>query len=241
MAFELTNQRERAALLLARDEKTDEEIGKTVGVCRRTIANWKKEQDFAVRVAEHVAVMAQEMRKLPLAKRIVRVRHINDRWERLNRVMRARSRSVKDTRARVEAALGRSGSDLTPDDQRLLLADEEYPAPGAEEGVMTRTRRSMGKGADFQVIVDWAIDTGLLTQLLNHEERAARELGQLVARSTLAPTDANGDPLGPGRAATATMLGAAALGARAVVNAVLERALADLRAGQVTPTVPANE
>jgi len=57
----------------------------------------------------------------------------------------------------------------------------------------------------------------------------------------MVPTDANGDPLGPGRAATATMLGAAALGARAVVNAVLERALADLRAGQATPTVPANE
>lgn len=50
----LTIKQERAALLVAEDELSDEAIAAEVGITRETLHQWKKRELFAARVAEHV-------------------------------------------------------------------------------------------------------------------------------------------------------------------------------------------
>ena len=52
--FAWTGQRERAALLLAEDELSDEKIAEHVGIGSRTLWRWKTYPEFTDRIAEHV-------------------------------------------------------------------------------------------------------------------------------------------------------------------------------------------
>lgn len=83
-----------------------------------------------------------------------RVRALQDRWDRLNRIVAARA--------------------ADPDIRR---------APGGETGLLVRTLRQLGRGEESQIIEEFALDAGLLKELREHERQAAQELGQWAERT----------------------------------------------------------
>lgn len=78
-----------------------------------------------------------------------RVRALQDRWTRLNRIMEAR------------------GAD--PDHAK---------APGGDTGLLVRTLKQLGRGEDAETVEEFRLDTGLLKELRDTERQAAQELGQ---------------------------------------------------------------
>lgn len=51
-------------------------------------------------------------------------------------------------------------------------------AAGAKTGLLTKTIKVVGTGKDQYEVEEWAVDTGLLRELREHEKQAAQELGQ---------------------------------------------------------------
>jgi len=50
----ISSPKQRAAVLVAADELSDEQIAAAVGITRRTLTAWKRRPDFAALVGDHV-------------------------------------------------------------------------------------------------------------------------------------------------------------------------------------------
>jgi hypothetical protein len=160
--FSWTAPRERAALMVAEDELSDEKIAEACGVKRVTLHRWKQHPEFAERVAEHVQTLEAEMLQFSIAKRRKRIAALDDRWQRMQQVIEARS-------------LEMSGVDSYGD-----------PAiPGGITGLLVHQERAIGNGQNQTIIDEYAVDTGLLRELRAHEEQAAKELGQWTEKKDL--------------------------------------------------------
>lgn len=160
--FTWTAQRERAALLVAEDELSDEKIAESCGVKRVTLYRWKQHPEFSERVAEHVTALEAEMLKYSIAKRRKRIAALDDRWQRMQQVIEARS-------------LDMSGVDR-----------DGIPAiPGGITGLLVHQEKAIGTGQNQTIIDEYAVDTGLLRELRAHEEQAAKELGQWTEKKDL--------------------------------------------------------
>ncbi len=149
----MAGRRERAAQLLAEDRLTDAEIAAEVGVQRKTLAAWKHDAVFSMRLEEHRHALAAATIAQGIADRRNRVDALNDRWSRL--------RTIIDARA----------------------ADPTYaPVPGGDTGLLVHRIRVAGVGPAMQLVDEYKVDTDLLRELRAHEEQAARELGQWTER-----------------------------------------------------------
>lgn len=140
---------EEAAQLLAAGELTTQAIADRIGVTRRTITNWKRNPDFAARIREHLNEFVEDVRRRGLAVRERRIKAMNDRWIRLQRIVEDRADS--------------------PEMQHV---------PGGWTGYIVHDVKGVGRGEDFQLIDLYKVDTGLLAALLALEKQAAQELGQ---------------------------------------------------------------
>jgi hypothetical protein len=105
----LTTPQERAAVLVAEDALTDEQIAAQTHVHRATLDRWRKRADFAARVEEHRARWQAEIETEGIANRQNRVRVLQETYDRLEHVIAARA------------------------------ADERMTAPGARTGLLVRT------------------------------------------------------------------------------------------------------
>lgn len=151
--FEWTAQKEKTALLVAEDELTDTEICAEVGIsARQTLANWKKEEEFRARVKEHVEAFRALVRSRGIACLEKRVDALNDRWRRMKRVIAERAEEM----------------------------DGEIAGGGT--GLLVRDVKSVGNGPLAREVEVFAVDTGLLRELREHEKQAAQELGQWTER-----------------------------------------------------------
>lgn len=159
-----TVKRDRAAVMVAADVMTDEDIASDLSISRQTLARWKNEAKFKARVA----AIVEETRKALVARGIVekqnRLNALNDRWDRMKRVI--------EQRAEVHS---------------------DY-AGGGDTGLIVKQTKGIGKGEDFQVIEEYAVDTGLLKELREHEKQAAQELGQWTEKTDIT---SNGKDLMP--------------------------------------------
>lgn len=90
-----------------------------------------------------------------------RINAYDERWKRLHQVIEAR-------------AVAHNGD-----------------APGAESGWLVRTYKQVGQGPMARLMEEWAVDTGLLSEMRALEQQAAREMGQWVDK--IAPTNPTGD------------------------------------------------
>lgn len=140
---------EQAAVLVAKDEQTDHAIAAEFKITRTTLAVWKRRPDFMARVQEHRDAWRDEIKAQGIADRQNRVDALNDRWRRMQQVI--------DERAEDPS-----------------LAE----IPGGATGLIVRDVKGIGKGADFQMIDVYGVDTGLLKELREHEKQAAQEVGQ---------------------------------------------------------------
>lgn len=162
--FKWTPQREQAAVHVAQDELTDEEIAGKLNITRMTLARWKTEPVFLARVDEHIAAYRAAIRRRGIAVVENRIGQLQERWRLMRQVIAERAE-----------------------------APEMQGVAGGTTGLLVRTVKGIGKGDDFQLIELYAVDTGLLKELREHERQAAQELGQWAEKHEL--SGPNGGPL----------------------------------------------
>lgn len=143
--FAWTEKSEKAAILVAEDRLTNDAIAVAVGITDRTLTRWKTNKEFAARVEGHVADFAAAIRRRGIARLENRVDALNDRWNRMRRVIEARAED-----------------------------GETDTVPGGSTGLIVRVEKSTRDGT----IIEYSVDTGLLSELRAHEQQAAKELGQ---------------------------------------------------------------
>lgn len=158
---QLTKQQVKAVHLVVDDSLTDEEIAAQVGITRRQLSRWKRNPLFVDEVTRVVAKFDEQLLRIGVATRRRRVEALNDRWHRMQEVIDARSSDPSTTEI-----------------------------PGADTGLLVRQYKGVGRGADFQIVEEYAVDTGLLREMREHERQAAAELGQWVEK--VAPTSPDG-------------------------------------------------
>ncbi|WP_143206211.1 phBC6A51 family helix-turn-helix protein [Singulisphaera sp. GP187] len=151
--FKWSDERRTAALRLAEGNLTDAQIATEVGVCRRTIWSWKQIPEFSATIESHLEEFRQEVRRRGLASRERRIRALNDRWDRLQRIMEERAADPK-------------------------MAE----VPGGATGLLLHNVKGVGAGEKAKVLDLYTVDTGLLKELRELEKQAAQELGQWVER-----------------------------------------------------------
>lgn len=157
--FTWNDERRLAAQLLADGNLTDAEIAEQVGVDRTTVWRWKQDPEFAEVIEGHLEVFRQEVRRRGLASRERRIKALNDRWNRLQRVIEERA-----------------------DDPR------HAHVPGWKTGLMVHDVKNVGGGENATMVDLYEVDTGLLKELREHEKQAAQELGQWTEKHEVEQT-----------------------------------------------------
>lgn len=147
--FLWTPKRESAALLVFADELSDEKIAENLGIHRSTLSEWKLRPEFIARVSEHHAAYRLRIRTRGIAIVENRIAAVQDRWERMRRVIEERA-----------------------------AAPEMQNVPGGKTGLLVHDVKSVGAGASAERVDLYEVDTGLLKELRDHERQAAQELGQ---------------------------------------------------------------
>lgn len=152
--FVWTKARERAALLLADDKLTDQQIADDIGVSRRCITKWKAHPEFEARRKKYV----EDDRKRAEArrKRIMESGFalIENRVELTNRLIEAQVQIIDERAARVEM-------------------QDPKKIPGGRTGLITLQFRGM---VDGKPIIEQFADTGLVASA----HRSMREMEALV-------------------------------------------------------------
>lgn len=144
-----STRQERAAQLIAAGKQTDDAIANSLAIRRETLYRWRQTEDFRARVEALQAEMAAAVVSEGIALRTARVAALNDRWQRMQRVIAERA------------------DDPAMDD-----------VPGGETGLLVHSYKMIGGGRDATTVDEYAVDVGLLKELRAHEEQAAKELGQ---------------------------------------------------------------
>lgn len=156
----MTEQKYTAAILVAQDRLTNREIGKRIGVTARTIETWKNQPEFQEEITRHLNTWRERIMERGVASKERRLFRLNDRWRRCQTVIDERSR-----------------------------AEEMQKVAGGKTGLLCHTVKSIGSGADAQVVDEYEVDVGLLKEIREIEAQAAQELGQWdrVNRAPSAP------------------------------------------------------
>lgn len=149
-AFKWNARRVVAARDVAEDELTDQEIATAAGVSRQTLTEWKKNPDFAARVAELVEEARNVAARHAIGRKARRIRSMNDRWARLQRIIDARA--------------------TDPD-----LAGY----PGGDTGLLVRRVKVVGTGELQERVVELELDHALLREMRELEKAVAIELNQI--------------------------------------------------------------
>lgn len=155
-AFTWTKARLQAAEAVAEDRVSDDDIATQCGISRQTLATWKRHPDFQAKVAEHIARLDAAILQVAIARKAKRVQAQQARWEKMHRVIAERAE-----------------------------APEYAQAPGGQTGLLVRTFKQIGQGPSAYEVEEFAVDTGLLKELREHEKLAAEELGQRVDKKDL--------------------------------------------------------
>lgn len=153
-AFGWTEQRERAAQLLAEDQRTDQEIAEAVGVALPTLARWKTRSEFAGRVADNVGQLRASALRYEIAKKHRRIAKLQKLIDRIESLFEARADAAD------------SG-----------FYGEREIAPGVETGLIVGKHVMSAKG---DTRVQWQFDAALVKEYRAALEQTARELGQLT-------------------------------------------------------------
>lgn len=70
-------------------------------------------------------------------------------------------------------------------------AEEMAGVPGGRSGLLVRQIKQVGQGDNAQIVEEYKLDTGLLSEFREHEKQAAMELGQWQETAGRGPTDIN--------------------------------------------------
>jgi AcrR family transcriptional regulator len=176
--FPWTEQTEKAAELLAVGELTVGEIAEAAGVSRQTIYNWRDHPEFKARVDDRLEEIRREIRRVGIADQLRRVHALNDRWNKMKRVIEARGADP----TMAECPGGDTGL-MVRTIKKVVLEDDTTPAD----------EENRPRGPRAVEVAEYAVDTGLLKELRDHEKQAAQELGQWLEKQQVSGAD--GGPL----------------------------------------------
>lgn len=157
-------KKQRAAVLLAEDELSDELIATAVGISRNTLASWKRHPEFAALIGDNIGRIQAGMLKLAIAKKHKRLEALD--------TLHTKAIQVIDDRARRHAE--ELGDDETPVSATKRLFGDMTPAEAAT-GLLVRQETANNSGIKT---VNWSVDTGLIRKIRALQEQAAKELGQ---------------------------------------------------------------
>ena len=175
------SKKERAAVLVAEDELTDEEIAAAVGVTRKTIHNWKQLPEFADAVDEHVREIQSGMMRLAIAKKYKRVARLNEMEQRLWQIVEERA---SDYAAKAMEAIEDDAFSFDDNGESDGIARVERASPpGGSTGFITRTLKQIGAGSSAQLIEEFGVGTDVVRTIMSLHEQAAKELGQWSEKS----------------------------------------------------------
>ena len=152
--FHWTSQKEAAAVLLAEDHLTDEQIAVAVGCSRPTLVRWKAEPDFAARIQEVARRLGDLALRHAIARRHKRVGRLQDRWDRMGKVIEERA-----------------------------AAPEMQDVPGGTTGLLVKTIKQIGSGDNAREVEEYEVDVGLLKEEREYARQAAQEIGQWVEKN----------------------------------------------------------
>ena len=158
-----TAAREEAALLVAHDNLTDEQIAAKLSIARATLSVWKITPDFAVRVEEHVQAARAAIRTQGIALVENRVARKQADWERLEQIRQARADKAE--------------------------VDADLRAEGGGTGLVIAKTKILGTGPMATIVTEYAIDTAYLAERDRLEEAVAKELGQRVEKHEVETRD----------------------------------------------------
>jgi hypothetical protein len=91
--FKWTQRRSQAAQLVADDHLTDEDIAAKVGISSKQLVRWKKQPEFADKVAELVAEFDRATCRSSIAVRARRIDSYLADWDRIQTILRERGRT----------------------------------------------------------------------------------------------------------------------------------------------------
>lgn len=152
-SFKWNGRRERAAVLLAEDELTDEEIAASVDITRRQLTTWKQHPEFAQRVQDLARRLGETARRYAVSRKSRRLAGYDARREKMLAVIEQRA------------------------------ADPVMQAvAGGDTGLLVRTVKSIGSGPAAHEVEEFEVDTGLLKELRELEKQAAIDAGQWMEK-----------------------------------------------------------
>jgi len=142
-------RKEKTAQLLAEKDLSIIDIAAAVGVSRECIRLWQQEAEFAARVADHTAMLADLSQRFLIGRKAYRLGNLQERLLRMQRVMDARA------------------------------ADPELQkAGGGDAGLFVRRLRMIGSGENAMVVEEFEFDAALDKAMRDTEKQAAQECGQ---------------------------------------------------------------
>ena len=126
-----------------------DQIAAEVGVKPRTFYDWTQRPEFKAKVEIKRKEIAERIMQTGIAVKSNRIAQANDRWRRMHQVIEERA--------------------TDPINESVA---------GGTTGLLAHTMKGVGSGIAAQVIDEWEVDTGLLSEIRNHEEQVSKELGQ---------------------------------------------------------------
>ena len=164
--FRWDKKKRLAAQRMAEKELADHEIAEEAGVHRSTLYEWRKHPEFMEQVDSIASELGELYRRRGIGLHARRLAALQDRWERMQRVIEQRASDPK--------FLG---------------------VPGGDTGLLVHMVKGVGKGDNFQLIDLYAVDTALLKEMREHEKQAAIELGQWTEKKEVKAAVVNWDEL----------------------------------------------
>ena len=161
--FPWSKRREKGALLVALDDKSDEEIATELKVKRLTIERWKTRTGFMAKVEEHRAGWREEFKDMGIADRRNRVEFANERHRLLQQVIKERAADPL-----LVGVPGGSTGLIVPEPMLVKV----YETREDDD----TTLRAIPKLSEMAY--KYSLDTGLLKEMRELEKQIAQDLGQ---------------------------------------------------------------
>jgi len=187
-----------AARRLAEGELPDGKIAAEAEVTPGTLSGWKRHPDFMAMVEAYIQEIGSLADRHEIGRRAARVARLNRSWRDMQQVIKDRAAAAKaaeEAAARLTVLGGDlPGAPYPPEFVGPLPADGYYATPegvtaaGARTGLLVRTEKVIGSGANARIVQEYAVDTALLKELRETEIQAAKELGQWSERQEVEVT-----------------------------------------------------
>lgn len=153
--------RVKAAELLAEGKLSDEKIAESLDIHRRTLDRWKTVVVFRDRVAELCHELADKLAAEGVRLKVNRLRNLQNRVDRMHRLIEARAEDLKDDIAGGETGLlvrdYKHGGTVYKFDAALLRELREHEKQAAIElGQFTEKRELEGQvSGDLKIVVEY--------------------------------------------------------------------------------------